>query len=202
MMPKISIRHNKFLDPIFVGWIKAQPQWKDWKRPSDELIKSQISMYNEEWDKYGERILRGICEATGLNFKRNQIDVYVVSGSLRPFSRPIVIKSGYEPDYFVNVLTHELIHCLYSDNDEEVNKPLHYPHENHTVSVHVYLNAILKYIYIDVLGEPERYELDKKMVADSKLGYNIAWDIVDKIGHLKLIEDFKEKMHEQKKTSR
>lgn len=194
MIPKINIEYNKFLDPIFTAWIRSHDEWKDWIPPTKEIVDNRVDVLTNAWIKYEKKVLNAISDVTGLQYKRNEIDVYIVSGNLRTFSRPIVMKSGYSPDFFVNVLIHELIHCIYSDNKKLIGKALHYPHENHNVSVHVYLNAILKYIFIDVLNEPERLHLDISKVSKSKLGYDIAWDIVEKSNYKALIEEFKSKI--------
>ena len=89
--PKIIIKYNRFLDPIFIGYIKSLPQWKDWQIPSQEKIVERVKKYRERWKECEERFLLGLCEITNLEFYRNVIDVHIVSGNPRQFSRPIII---------------------------------------------------------------------------------------------------------------
>lgn len=177
--PKISIQYNKFLDPIFIGYIQAQPQWKEWIPPSREVVQSNIKAYRKEWEKYGAKVVAAMQEVTGLAFSRTEIDVHIVSGNPRPFSSPLVLKSTYTAIDFVNMLTHELIHCLFRDNEVALKNRHRFPHENEVVQNHIILHAVLKYIYLDILKEPARLAADIEFTKNSKLGYDVAWKIVE-----------------------
>lgn len=191
MTPKIHIEYNRFLDPIFIGYTKAQPQWKDIEVPAKETVDAQIAMYKEEWKKLGEIILKAIQGVTGLAFTRSLIDVYVVSLNSRSFSRPIVMKARYTPVEFINVITHEFIHCLFTDNCKTVNDVILVPHPNYTASKHIVLHAILKYVYLDVLKSPENLKVNKDISDKAKSGYDEAWQVVEAGNYMQIIEDFK-----------
>lgn len=192
MNPVVSIRYGRFLDPIFIGYTLSQPKYKDTEVPSVEFVENQVSLYKNEWIKYESKILTGIQEITGLHFERNYIDVFIVSLSTRSFSRPIVMKSRYSLMDFINVLTHELIHCLFSDNDTLVKDSFIVTHENPITSRHIVIHAILKYIYVDVLKESQRLECDIKFCWSE--GYKNAWKVVQESDYLKIIDDFKKRM--------
>ncbi|MDR3558227.1 MAG: hypothetical protein P4L61_01715 [Candidatus Pacebacteria bacterium] len=195
MRPKIVITYNEFLDPIFKGWILSQKKFKDWVAPSLDDVKKNVKEYEKEWEKYGDRILDGLTTITNLSFKRNQIDIHVVSGNPRPFSRPIVLKSRYSPIDFINIVTHELIHCLFVDNEKELDGKEFYKIENKIVSSHVLIYAILKSVYFDILNEPERFERNMQSLSeydsDSNAAYKEAWNIVNKIGYKEIIKGFR-----------
>lgn len=198
---KINIQYNRFLDPIFVAYIRSREGYKRWKQPTIVEVKRNIRMYKKEWDKYGDKILTGIQKVTGLKFKRHEIDVYVVSGNPRSFSRPIVMKSTYTKVDFLNVLTHELIHCLYSDNCKTLGDAASINHDNPVVKNHVILHSILKHVYLNVLKEPRRLKADIKFCSGSKYGYDIAWDLVQKGDYREIIKEFKKKVRLNKKLS-
>jgi len=118
MIPIIDIQYSDYLDQIYKAWIWNDPRYKKWVCPSLEYVNSKASLFSHLWNRVGHDILNGICKNTGLSFKRNYFSVYVVSGNSRSFSNPIVVKSRYSPTEFVDVVTHELIHCLFVDNTD------------------------------------------------------------------------------------
>lgn len=198
MIPKIIIRYNRFLDPIFIEWVKGQEKLKNTTIPSQGDVFRRIKNYCKLWDKQGSLILRGITKVTGLTFKRNQIDIHVVSVNPRSFSSPIIIKSRYNDIDFINTITHELIHCLFSDNSSKVNKHISWDKTitgKDICNDHVILHAILKYIYLDVLKSPKNL---KENILLSRFpgneGYAAAWKIVEKISYEEIIREFKRRL--------
>lgn len=198
MIPKIIIRYNRFLDPIFIEWVKGQEKFKEASIPSQKDVFKRIKNYRDLWDKYGSLILKNMIKITGLTFKRNQIDIHVVSVNPRSFSFPIIIKSRHDDVSFINTITHELIHCLFSDNSEKVNK--HIPWDKEIIGQdigndHVIVHAILKYIYLDVLKSPKNL---KENILLSEFpgneGYAIAWKIVEDIPYKEIIREFKRRL--------
>ncbi len=195
--PKINIAYNRFLDPIFIEWIQSKPEWKDWKPPTKEEVLERIEKYKEEWRKYEKPILKGICSILKLPFVQNIVDVHIVSGNPRAFSNPIVMKSGYSPDEFVDVLTHELIHRLLSNHGESVSTKVLvklFPLEDNLTRIHILVHAVLKYIYLDVLKQPER--LKKNMERSSQMAtkgikaYHRAWEILGERGYVEFVKEF------------
>ncbi|MEI6237946.1 MAG: hypothetical protein WCP15_00235 [bacterium] len=189
--PVININFNKFLDPVFTGWIMAQEKYKDWTPLSTPEVLKKVENYKELWSKYNEKILNGLVDITGLKFSRNYFDIHIVTGNPRPFSSPIVMKSTYDDISFINTLTHELVHCLFMDNKKELGSVTIYEHENKTTSTHVMVHAILKSIYLDVLNEPERLEKNILESSNSNLGYKEAWQVVEKVGYKKILDKLK-----------
>ena len=112
-------------------------------------------------------------------------------------SHPLIIKSGYPPDKFVDVLIHELIHRLIDSNGlgriaYKVKKK--YVNESGFVKAHIIIHAILKYIYLDILKQP--YWLNRSLLSLKKHRtdeYSRAWEIVEQDGYRKIISDFKSK---------
>ena len=196
--PKIIIKYNRFLDPIFIGYIQAQPQWKDWTPPQKETVFQNIEMYRTEWKKYEQKIIVGMYQCTGLQFQQNIVDVHIVSGNPRPFSNPIVLKSTYSLDVFIDTLTHELIHRLFSNNDSVFPVKFlddQFPNEEKLTKSHIFLFAVLQYIYLEVLKDPKRLAESQQRSATSKHHeYARAWEIVIKEGYQKLIGSMREEI--------
>lgn len=198
--PKIKIGFNRFLDPVFTFYCKNNPDlkkrgWNDWIPPTNEEISERVIGYKKEWEAFEKKLLRSLYKISGLKFKRNIIDVHIVSGNPRQFSWPIVIKSGFKPEEFVDTLFHELIHVLFSDNKAIIYSKFlqtQFPNENKTVQNHVVLFAILKFVYTKVLRSSNWLDRNREMAKKhSSEDYVKAWEIVDKIGFEKIIIDFK-----------
>jgi len=176
-MPKIVIKYGKLLDPIFIFYCKNSPDlkargWNDWVPPTQEEISKRIDNYKKEWSKYELKIVKGICGVLDLKFKQNIITVYIVSGNSRQLSEPIVIKSGFSPDEFIDSLTHELIHALFADNGANISISIleeMFPNETSTVRNHVVVHAVLKYIYLDILKDEKRLERNKENSRNSRI---------------------------------
>ncbi|MEK9182300.1 MAG: hypothetical protein AAB781_01775 [Patescibacteria group bacterium] len=202
-LPKIRIKYNRFLDPIFKAYIKSNPKWKDWVEPTETEVKERVKKYKEEWTKYEKKILEGICEVLNLNFSQNIIDVHIVSGNDRQFSNPIVIKSGFELDEFIESITHELIHRLFSDNIQNVVAGKifleMFPNENELIRNHIITHSVLKFIYLDLLKDKEKLEINiEKSSKSSFPEYKRAWEIVEEMGYKELIAEFKNHYHRSK----
>jgi hypothetical protein len=199
-LPKICIRYNHLIDPIFIEYCKHYPKggWDSWVPPTKEEVLRRVGAYKAEWKKYEEKILNGLCDLLDLSFGECPIDVHIVSGNPRQISFPLIIKSGFTPDEFVNVFTEELTHRLFGLN--KLGKAVvfddpKYEKETETTKKHVIIHSILKYIYLDILNEPKRLEMDlQSSKKHSPNEYGRSWDIVDKEGYKKIISDFKEKI--------
>lgn len=197
--PKIKINYNRFLDPIFTFYCQNNPElknrgWNDWKVPTPEELDKRIQGYKTEWQKTERTLIDALYKITSLRFKRNIIDVHIVSGNPRQFSRPIVIKSGFKPEEFVDNLLHELIHVLFSDNKKDpYPKALNdlFPNENQSVKNHVVLHAILKHMYINILKDENRLKRNLEVSKNHSMNdYSRAWEIVDTVGYEKILEMF------------
>ena len=208
-IPKIKILYNGLIDPIFIFYCQNNPElkkrgWNDWVPPSKEEILRRIKAYKEEWEKYEEKILTAMTEILSLEFINQVIDVNIVSGLSRAMSNPIIIKSGFSPSEFVDVLAHELIHKLFQDNVDiypwKILQEMFPNEKDKTVLNHIITNAVLMYIFVDILKDQSRLDinLESSKNADSD-SYAKAWGIVKERGHINLIKELKRKIEENKK---
>lgn len=172
------------------GKTLADNDWMEWK----------VSEYKKAWQPYEEKILFGMTETLGFSFRQNIIDVYIAPW-FHAFSDPLVIGVTKEPDVFVDILTHELLHRLLTDNTSipyetdllaEWRKLFGEEHDFKTL-VHIPVHAIHKAIYLDALKEPKRLERDvtnnKKHEAKA---YITAWEYVEERGYKEIIKQLKE----------
>jgi len=169
---------------------------KDKTLADDDLMEKKVADYRKAWKPFEKQILTSMTDLLDLSFRQNIIDVYIAPW-FKAFSDPLVIGVTNEPDQFVDILTHELLHRLLTDNTTipyetkilvEWQKLFGKEHTFTTV-VHIPVHAVHKAIYLDVLNAPERLERDIAGIKKYKAtDYINAWDYVDKHGYLEIIE--------------
>lgn len=187
MTPHIDIGYASFLDPVFKRVVLLD--YPNIEVPSVETVKERVKNYRLYWEKNGELILRGITEALDMNFMRSYIPVYVVSLNPRDFSNPFVIKSRYTESEFIQTMSHELIHCLCTDNAKTYKEP--FPNNKHII-----VHAALAYLFLDVFKKEallkENIEHSSHPLFVHTNGeYIEAWNYVEKHGYKKILDDFK-----------
>lgn len=172
---------------------------KDKTLADDDWMEKRVSDYRKAWKPFEKKILTAMTDLLELSFRQNIIDVHIAPW-FNAFSDPMVIGVMKEPDEFVDILTHELLHRLLTDNTtvphetmllDEWHKLFGKEHAFGTV-VHIPVHAVHKAIYLDVLNAPERLARDvsgnKKYKATD---YINAWNYVDKHGYMKIISQLK-----------
>ncbi|MGI9027317.1 MAG: hypothetical protein ACR2FM_00515 [Candidatus Saccharimonadales bacterium] len=174
------------------------------KLPNDKWMGQKVLGYQRAWQPFEQTILTGMCETLGLTFRQNTIDVYIAPW-FHAFSDPLVIGVNQKPDVFVDILTHELLHRLLTDNNSipfqtnllkpEWDKLFGSSHSFGTL-VHIPVHAVHKAIYLDVLKAPERLRRDVEGVEDEidwdASDYVKAWEYVEKHGYKVIIEQLRE----------
>jgi len=175
--PQIRFKPGKFLDREFSDFEK-------------------VEAYRAAWEKLETRIMPAICEVLNLEYKQNIIDVYIVTKQ-KAFSDPLVIGTQYEVEHIVDILTHELLHRLISDNTKETHQKFgkewdkKFPTDERLILNHILVHAVSQYVYIEVLNDPARLEWDIARCQKNP-PYARAWDIVQENGYKKIIEEFVE----------
>ena len=170
----------------------------------EELIESDVldakaKEISKAWKPYEKKVLTGMSEVLDLEFKQNLIEIHILPFP-GAFSWPLTIgKDYFQKDRAVDAICHELIHRLLLDNTK-----LPYDYDtwpswrkiigeepNNPTFNHIVVHAILKYVFLDVLNEPERLERD---IEDSQQyeNYKDAWNYVESHDYRKLIEQIRD----------
>ncbi len=171
---------------------------------SPEKYEARTEEYRKAWANYQTTILRGMTEVLELSFYRPVIDV-----TLAPYfghkSTQLIINFGPDPDRFVDVLTHELLHVLQTDNNKHQTlgphstvdlmaewRRLFGEHERVTL-VHIPLHAIHKYIYLNVLKAPKRLERELSSLRNFQTGgaYIQAWEYVNERDYRGIVDEIR-----------
>lgn len=198
--PEIRIKKSFLLNgrviPLLLPELESQNRTYE---AADEFIEQKVLEYTNEWGKYQDDILSAMCDVLDLEFKQNIIDVYVVPFS-NSFSDPMVISTKYTSERFIEVFTHELIHRLLTDNTRlplkqgdkllPLWKDMFGSDHTFITLVHIPVNAILKFILLDILNAPERLQRDMTLSGRSK-DYDKAWQYVDRNDYKRVIQQLK-----------
>ncbi|HLZ57290.1 MAG TPA: hypothetical protein VKR06_10110 [Ktedonosporobacter sp.] len=174
------------------------------KMASPEKYAARTEEYRKAWANYQTVILRGMTEVLELSFYRPVIDV-----TLAPYfghkSTPLILNFHPDPDRFVDVLTHELLHVLQTDNNKHQTlgphstidlvaewQKLFGKHERLTLA-HIPLHALHKYMYLDVLKAPERLERELNAVRNFQTpgAYLQAWEYVNERDYREMVDEIR-----------
>ena len=164
-------------------------------------IDKVVETYEKAWIPFEKKIVVGMCDIIGLQFRQNIIDVYIAPW-FYAFSDPLVIGITMSDADFITNLTHELIHRLLTDNttlphDSNLLKSwekLFGKDHSHITLTHIPVHAIHKAIIYDVLKDPKIKENDYAacLEFEGKDGdYIKSWDYVDKHGYKEIIAKLK-----------
>lgn len=191
-MPKIRFKY---------GWLVAgeaslvlNDTWGDGTplRTQEEYFEI-AKKYQGWWRPDGDTILAAMTEVLGLRFSQTEIDIYVVPW-FNAISDPMIIGPAFPTrDELVNVVTHELLHRLLTENTVTDYthdylsdwKELFGDLEFNTL-VHIPVHAVMKKIYLDKLHRPDLLDLDKRLVQKNQ-PYANAWTYVDENGFEEII---------------
>lgn len=195
---------------IYFSWLLYDNVSKDlfekYAAKSDALASKEKCFewarnYQQAWDKRGHDVLSKLSEALGLSFYRPIIDV-ACAPWLSPQSAPLLMGFYYEPDQFVDILLHELCHELLTENNvyaeyssacwinlAERWEKLYGNHSLNTL-VHIPVHALCKYIFIEVLAEPNRVTRDYED-CKGKEDYLASWEYVNTHDYKEIIAQLK-----------
>lgn len=153
--------------------------------------------YRKAWQPFERKILVGLSDVLGLEFRQPEIDVYIAPW-FAAFSDPMVIGVIYDDERFIQTLTHELAHRLLTDNRlyhntknlPDVWRKLFGETPDDTVLFHIPVHAVLEAVFVDILKKPEWLDRDVQ-VSQEWDGYREAWAYVKKENYHKIIEKLK-----------
>ena len=160
---------------------------------SPQKVLNYIKKIEKLWKKEEKKALQELSRITQLKWKSKSIDCFVV-GRCRPFSYPLTmpVYDKY-PDYFIDVLIHELIHNIFIQNEKELEKAWRYigkkyKKESIITKNHITLHAIHSHIYLKFYGK-ERLKRDIRLI-NYLPDYKKSWQIVQKEGYKNIIDEF------------
>ena len=139
---KVNIKYSRLLDPFIKPSVIAK--YPDYEFPTIEAVKEKVKLFRKVYEERGIALIEEMEKFTGLYFKDYPIDCHIVSAISRDMSSPLIIRSRYNEDEFLEILIHELVHIL-----EGQNKVPFIPGYNETVSGHIPVYRILRHLGYD-----------------------------------------------------
>ena len=184
MIPKIEFRYSDVYDRNYRESKSIQNYLK--KRKEKYPSRKEIIRYMKKgeilWRKFEKKILTEISRITRLKWKERRIICYIV-GVGRPFSEPLTIRTyGKLWDRFIDVLTHELIHNIFNENDGKYMKWYNYVFKKYSkelraTKTHIALCAVHWKLLLKLFDEERLKKEIKRYRKD--LDYKRAWEIVE-----------------------
>lgn len=189
MRPKINIKYGKLIDLFLKEYVNVH--YPGYKFPTESDVFVKVNLFKQAWFKRENVFVDFLNNTLGLNFKRNIIDCFVVSAIPRDMSSPLLIRSRWSGEEFVDVLMHELIHILFSDNKTKKIVIDEVGLSQRTIN-HIMVFAVLKKFYLEILKDEKRLKkVMEKSTSPNNQEYLKAWNLVEKIGYQEVIDIIK-----------
>lgn len=193
-VPEIIFKYSWIYDSNWRKWITLYKHNKG-KYPDSEETLDYIKKVSSLWKKYDKKILSELSKVTRLKWKKKMIKCYIV-GKCVPFSDPLTLPVyKYKEDYFIDVLIHELIHQLFTQegNMEKAKNAWRYitkkyRKETHLTRIHIPLYAIHSHIYMKFFNK-KRLGRDVKYISFLP-DYKKSWEIVQREGYKNILNEF------------
>ncbi len=193
--PKIIFKYSPIYNDIWKGRLSKKTK----NYPSEKQIINYIKVVEKLWRKDEKKILKELSQISQMKWRSKTIDCFVV-GRCIPFSWPLTMPI-YEkhPDYFIDILIHELIHDLFVDDMDlkksdkawqHINQK--YKNESRETKGHIIIHAIHTHIYLKFYNE-KRLKRDIKLISFLP-DYKRSWDIVQKEGYHNIIQEFQKRI--------
>lgn len=161
---------------------------------SVEEYEAIARQYQDWWLTVGNTILRAMTDTLQLEFRQNTLDVYVVPW-FYAISDPLIVGPTFKSqDEIVNLLTHELVHRLVTDNTKaeygenmiEDWRTL-FGNLGFNTLTHVPVYAVIKKIYLEVLERPDLLQKEAQSIGEDQ-EYAEAWAYVEQQGYQTIID--------------
>jgi hypothetical protein len=191
--PKIIFAYSKVYDKTLNNLIEKSGDSATSTDPSISPME-YITKIGEEWEKISENVFNEISYILNLDWKEEKIKCYLIRKGIC-FSDPLTIKYFKDTKRFLEVLSHELIHIILTQNIEKTQggiKKLNeiYSDLTQKARTHIIVHAVLKKVLEKHLGK-NSLERDIKLVSKIE-DYKKAWDIVLEKGENNIIKKFVE----------
>ena len=199
MTPKIIFRYSRVYDAWIKGAVIGKEKFRIPSKRTARKILNYIRKIEKIWKKNKEEILKEISRITKLPWKEDVIYCYVIEKGNFGLSDPLTLPIKKKLNIFIDFLIHELIHRIFATRENfQTSKKAwdyiyrKYKNENEKTKIHILIQAVHNHIYLRFYNE-KRLKRDIQW-ASSKRDYKRAWQIVQKEGYQKIIEEFRKRI--------
>jgi len=202
LTPKVEFRYSWPYDSRWKDVYDSLPSAKKTPEyPTRKRTARFIDGIEDAWRPVERNVLTEMSRVARLSWKERSIRCYVV-GWVRPFSDPLTLGVYKHANRAVDVLTHELIHQLFSQpgNRERAGKAWSYIQrkyrtESRLTRTHIPLHAIHKQLYLTCFNEA-RLRADQEF-AQRAHDYQRSWAIVESEGYQNILKDFTSRIEQK-----
>jgi len=197
-LPEVRINYGFLLERIYKKLFEAGQKKEGENFPDKNEMFAKYGHFPGEWKKVEKVVLEAMGDVLELEFYQGVIDAHFVYSSGSMSSPMIIGVRTADETRFIDLMTHELIHRLLSDNTKKVpvmkvwNEMFPETEMTHLTRVHIVLHAVHEHIYREVLDAPERLAKDIA-IAQKFPDYAASWKVVQERGYKNIIAEFKEK---------
>lgn len=189
MLPKIKFK---------CAWTRDEHQrpWTRYGRVPDRVLRARIAAYRRRWWSVGPSILRRLSQITGIRWRER-----VIICTLTPVytqADPLLIPPYKDPDWFIHVLTHELIHQLLrqgkANTVQQRLERLHRIHRRYPKNVreHIMVHAIHGIVMQKLLRNGRRLLIRELRWATKYPEYALAWRIARRRGFASVARELRD----------
>jgi hypothetical protein len=179
-LPKIIFRRSWVYDQAL-----ARPE--NWEKPEEHLEGLVVKLQND-WEEWGDKILREISEILKLSWHEKEIVAYVSYGVI-PFSDPLTLNTGSD----IHTVTHELIHRIMIESE---NWPTFGPKWKRYWDKYSYESETFRYetavhaVHLKVMKKLFDYSVIEKEIGTVKdPEYVKSWDFIKENGPETIIKE-------------
>ena len=193
-MPKILFKYSWIYDNIWKDYLILKKGKSKEEFLSQKKITNYLKIISKLWDKEEKKILKEISNSSKLKWRRKQIVCYIISAG-KSISDPLTIKIFKNKNDFIDLLIHELIHQILTQNKNQVSKYIKYLRKKYkdkslTTQNHIILFAIYTKIMLKLFNKKR---LNREFKRAKKKGeYLDAWKIMDEEGYENILKKFYE----------
>ncbi|MBW6452143.1 MAG: hypothetical protein K0B02_05455 [DPANN group archaeon] len=182
--PKLKFNNVSTYDMMIHKW-----KGVEYVPGTHKVVGEYMHCLESEWSKVERLVFDTMGEVAGLEWQQPIIDCFVVKKTIA-FSKPLTIGMGPDINRKIEVLIHELVHNILSQNINLIHFADYsekYGKLNKIIRLHILVHAVLKDTLLKVYGQEQTNILIKKNYKSPD--YLKAWEIVEAEGTRNIIRD-------------